>query len=43
MCELGHLGEAGLLSQEVQTGRKALRICQINGMEVRKKRPIGFK
>jgi hypothetical protein len=27
----------------VQAGRKALRIRHINGMEVRKKRPRGFK
>jgi hypothetical protein len=27
----------------VQAGRKALRIRYINGMEVRKKRPRGFK
>jgi hypothetical protein len=26
-----------------QAGRKALRIRHINGMEVRKKRPRGFK
>jgi hypothetical protein len=38
-----HLGEAGPLSRGVQAGRKALRIRHINGMEVRKKRPRGFK
>jgi hypothetical protein len=38
-----NLGEAGPLSQGVQVGRKALRICHINGMDVRKKRPRGFK
>jgi hypothetical protein len=38
-----HLGEAGPLSQGVQAGRQALRIRYINGMEVRKKRPRGFK
>jgi hypothetical protein len=37
------LGETGPLSQGVQEGRKALRIRHINGMEVRKKRPRGFK
>jgi hypothetical protein len=37
------LGETGPLSQGVQAGRKALRIRYINGMEVRKKRPRGFK
>ena len=37
------LGETGPLSQGVQAGRKALRIRHINGMEVRKKRPRGFK
>ena len=39
----GDLGETGPLSQGVQARRKALRIRQINGMEVRKKRPRGFK
>jgi hypothetical protein len=38
-----NLGETGPLSQGVQTRRKALRIRYINGMEVRKKRPRGFK
>ena len=38
-----HLGETGPLSQGVQAGRKALRTRHINGMEVRKKRPTGFK
>jgi hypothetical protein len=38
-----HLGETGPLSQGVQARRKALRIRYINGMEVRKKRPRGFK
>jgi hypothetical protein len=37
------LGETGPLSQGVQVRRKALRIRYINGMEVRKKRPRGFK
>jgi hypothetical protein len=37
----GHLGETGPLSQEVQAGRKALRILRMNGMEVREKRPRG--
>ena len=37
------LGETGPLSQGVQARRKALRIRHINGMEVRKKRPRGFK
>ena len=36
-------GETGPLSQGVQAGRKTLRIRYINGMEVRKKRPMGFK
>jgi hypothetical protein len=31
----------GPLSQGVQAGRKALRICHIRGVEVRKKRPEG--
>ena len=38
-----NLGETGPLSQGVQAGRKALRIRHINSMEVRKKRPRGFK
>jgi hypothetical protein len=38
-----YLGETGPLSQGVQARRKALRIRHINGMEVRKKRPRGFK
>jgi hypothetical protein len=38
-----NLGETGPLSQGVQVGRKALRIRNINGMEVRKKRPRGSK
>ena len=38
-----HLGATGLLSQGVQARRKALRTRHINGMEVRKKRPRGFK
>jgi hypothetical protein len=37
------LGETGPLSQGVQARRKARRIIHINGMEVRKKRPRGFK
>jgi hypothetical protein len=37
------LGETGPLSQGVQARRKALSIRYINGMEVRKKRPRGFK
>jgi hypothetical protein len=37
------LGETGPLSQGVQACRKALRICYINSMEVRKKMPRGFK
>jgi hypothetical protein len=36
-------GEPGPLSQRVQAGRKALRIRHINGMDVRKKTPRGFK
>jgi hypothetical protein len=45
LCErvFAHLGETGPLSQGVQVGRKALRIRHINGMEVRRKRPRGFK
>jgi hypothetical protein len=38
-----HLEETGPLSQGVQAGRKALIIHHKNGMEVRKKRPRGFK
>ena len=37
------LGDTGPLSQEVPAGRQALRIRCINGMEVHKKRPRGFK
>ena len=37
------LGETGPLSQGVQVGRKAFRICNTNGIEVRKKRPRGSK
>ena len=37
------LGETGPLSQGVQARRKPLRIRHMNGMEVRKKRPRGFK
>jgi hypothetical protein len=37
------LGETGPLNEGVQAGRKALRIHHLNGMEVRKKRPRGFK
>jgi hypothetical protein len=33
----------GLLSQGVQEGRQALRIRHINGVEVHRKRPRGFK
>jgi hypothetical protein len=40
---MNHLGETGPLSQGVQAGRKVLRIRYINNMEVRKKRPRGFK
>jgi hypothetical protein len=38
-----HLEETGPLSQGVQARRKAFRIRYVNGMEVRKKRPRGFK
>jgi hypothetical protein len=38
-----NLGETGPLSHGVQARRKALRIRYINSMEVRKKRPRGFK
>ena len=38
-----HLGETGPLSQGVQARKKALIIRYINGMDVRKKRPRGFK
>jgi hypothetical protein len=37
------LGETGPLSERVQARRKALRVRCINGMEVRKMRPRGFK
>ena len=37
------LGETGPLSQGVQARRKTLTIHYINGMEVREKRPRGFK
>ena len=37
------LGDTGHLSQGVQAGRKALRIRHIDSIEVRKKRPGGFK
>ena len=37
------LGKTGPLSQGAQARRKALRTHHINGMEVRKKRPRGFK
>ena len=37
------LGITAPLSQGVQARGKALRIRHINGMEVRKKRPRGFK
>jgi hypothetical protein len=40
----GDLGETGPLSHEgVQACGKALRTRHMNGMEVRKKRPRGFK
>ena len=42
-CSSTSLGETGPLSQGVQARRKALRIPHIHGMEVRKKRPRGFK
>ena len=42
-CAAGGLGGTGPLSQGVQARRKALRIRYINGMEVREKRPRGFK
>jgi hypothetical protein len=35
--------EQGPLSQGVQAGRQARRIRHIHGVEVRKKRPRGFK
>ena len=38
-----HLGETGPFSQGVQARGKVLRIRCINGVEVRKKRPRGFK
>jgi hypothetical protein len=37
------LGETGPLSQGVQARRKALRTRHINGIEVRRERPRGFK
>ena len=37
------LGATGPLSQGVQEGRQALKIRHIDGMEVRRKRPRGFK
>jgi hypothetical protein len=37
------LGETGPLSQGVQAGRKALRMHHVHGMDVRQKRPRGFK
>ena len=40
---LSDLGETSQLSQGVQARRKVLRIRHINGMEVPKKRPRGFK
>ena len=40
---LSYLGETGPLSQGVQAGENALRIHQMTGVEVRKKRPRGFK
>jgi hypothetical protein len=36
-------GKTGPLSQGVQARRKAIKMRRINGMEVRKKRPRGFK
>jgi hypothetical protein len=41
--KVSRLGETGPLSQGVQARRKALIICCINGKEVRKKTPRGFK
>jgi hypothetical protein len=41
MCDC--LGETDPLSQGVQAHRKALRICHINGMEVRKKTHLGVQ
>jgi hypothetical protein len=38
-----HEPETGPFSQGVQVGGKTLRIRHINGMEVRKKMPRGFK
>ena len=38
-----HLGETSPLSQGVQARRKALRTRYIDGMEVRRKTPRGFK
>jgi hypothetical protein len=43
LVQAGCLGEAGPLSQGVQAGRKSHRIRHINGVEVRKKMPGGFK
>jgi hypothetical protein len=37
------LGETGPLSQGAQARRKVLKIRHIHGMEVRKKKPRGFK
>ena len=42
-AERARLRETGSLSQGVQTGRKALRVRHMHGVEVRKKRPRGFK
>jgi hypothetical protein len=36
-------GDTGPLSQGVGAGQQALRMRHINGMEVLKKRPRGFK
>jgi hypothetical protein len=38
-----YLGETRPLSQGAQAGREALRTRHVNGTEVRKKRPKGFK
>ena len=43
VCPRWNLGETGPLSQGVQEGGKALRMRYINGMEVCKQRPRGFK
>jgi hypothetical protein len=40
---LERLGETGPLNQGVQARRQALRTRHINGVEVRKKRPMGLK